>query len=129
MLSFLKRFGLGMLYVLCSPLILAFLCLWAASNFLIFLIELCRAIKSFFKGRAFFVEFDEDIEAKKILSIEAINGGPNSSIVTPNMTMAIANMVSSQSAANIQPSFNNQQPMLSKPSINDEAIKDGVNNE
>jgi len=70
MLDFLKRFGLGILYVVISPFLIAFLVFWALYLIGIFFIELFKSIKSFFKGRKFFQEFPEDIEAKRILNLE-----------------------------------------------------------
>lgn len=70
MLDFLKRFGLGILYVLISPFLLIFLALWALYTLGIFFIELVKSFASFFKGKKFFPEFPEDVEAKRILSLE-----------------------------------------------------------
>lgn len=88
MLDFLKRFGLGILYVLISPFVIAFLLLWAVyglgSNF----IELIRAFGSFFKGKKFFTPFPEDEEAKRILSLEpyANNQDVNTNTPAPEQT-------------------------------------------
>jgi len=70
MLAFLKRFGLGILYIVISPFLLAFLLLWTLYTIGIFVVELFNGIKSFFKGRKFFQDFPEDIEAKRILSLQ-----------------------------------------------------------
>ncbi|MCQ2794890.1 MAG: hypothetical protein MJ214_01605 [Bacilli bacterium] len=70
MLDFLKRFGLGILYVLISPFIIAFLVLWAIFNLGIFFMEIAKGFISFFKGKKFFPDFQEDVEAKRILSLE-----------------------------------------------------------
>ncbi len=70
MIDFLKRFGLGILYILVSPFAIAFLVLWTLYTIVVFIIELIHGIRSFFKGRKFFDEFPEDIEAKKILNLE-----------------------------------------------------------
>lgn len=78
MIDFLKRFGLGVVYVLASPFLLAFLILWTLYTFIIFIIGIFKGIKNFFKGGKFFVEFKEDIDAKKILSLNATNREPTS---------------------------------------------------
>lgn len=70
MLDFLKRFGLGILYILISPFLLAFLALWTLYTLVIFFIEVINGIKSWFRGKKFFQEFPEDLEAKRILSLE-----------------------------------------------------------
>lgn len=87
MLDFLKRFGLGILYVLISPFVLVFLFGWAVFTLGIFFVEIFKGVKSFFKGKKFFAEFPEDIEAKRILSLEPYNNEPtppvNNNPVTP----------------------------------------------
>ena len=70
MLDFLKRFGLGITYVLLSPFILTFFTLYALACFIIFFIELFKGFKGFFKGEKLFSELKEDIEAKRILNLE-----------------------------------------------------------
>lgn len=70
MLDFLKRFGLGILYVLISPFVIAFLLLWAIFDLGIYFIEMFKGVKSFFKGKKMFPDFPEDVEAKRILSLE-----------------------------------------------------------
>ena len=77
MLDFLKRFGLGILYVLISPFVILFLLLWAIFDLGICLIEIVKAFISFFKGKRFFPEFPEDIEAKRILSLEPFTNEQN----------------------------------------------------
>jgi len=76
MLDFLKRFGLGILYVVISPFLIAFLLIWTLYTIGIFFVEFFNGIKSFFKGRKFFQEFQEDIEAKRILSLEQYQTPP-----------------------------------------------------
>lgn len=121
MLGFLKQFGLGMVYILCSPLVLVFLCLWALYNLILFVIELIRALKSFFKGQSFFAEFPEDIEAKKILSIEAINGMQNQAISLGSPTITIENASFNIPQTNLN--VNDNRPTLSRPTLDDEANK------
>ena len=82
MLDFLKRFGLGILYVLISPFLLAFLLLWLLFDLGIFFVELFKGLVSFFKGQKLFPEFPEDIEAKRILSLEPFTN--DQSNVNPN---------------------------------------------
>ncbi|MCQ2792180.1 MAG: hypothetical protein MJ208_01505 [Bacilli bacterium] len=86
MLDFLKRFGLGIVYVLISPFVLVFLACWAIFNLGIFAYELIQALGSFFKGKKFFAEFPEDIEAKRILSLEPYNNDPNQTAPVINQT-------------------------------------------
>lgn len=70
MLDFLKRFGLGILYVLISPFVLAFLICWAIVDLGIYFYEFFKALISFFKGKKMFPDFPEDVEAKRILTLE-----------------------------------------------------------
>ena len=93
MLDFLKRFGLGILYVLISPFVLVFLVLWAIFNLGLFFIEISKGIISFFKGKKLFPEFPEDVEAKRILSLEpfsnnepAVNNPQPQPVNNPNPT-------------------------------------------
>lgn len=79
MLDFLKRFGLGILYVLISPFVIAFLLLWAIFNLGIFFVQIIKGFGSFFKGKQFFPEFQEDVEAKRILSLEPYANDTNQS--------------------------------------------------
>ena len=91
MLDFLKRFGLGIVYILISPFLLAFLILWCLYLTIIFFIEIFKGFKSFFQGKKFFNELPEDIEAKKILSLQPYsaanenqNNNVNDSVATIN---------------------------------------------
>jgi len=70
MLAFLKRFGLGLIYILIAPFVAVFIAFWAVYAFIIFVVEIFKGIKSFFNGKKFFEPFEEDIEAEKILSLE-----------------------------------------------------------
>lgn len=67
MFHFLKSFGLGLLYVILSPLLLVILVLVSLEGFLIYLIEGSKAIGRFFKGKKLFPPFEEDILAKQIM--------------------------------------------------------------
>ena len=84
MLDFLKRFGLGILYVLISPFVIAFLLLWAIFDLGLFFIGLMKGFISFFKGHSFFPEFPEDAEAKRILSLEPY--AENQNVEAPQQT-------------------------------------------
>lgn len=70
MLDFLKRFGLGILYVLISPFVIAFLILWALFDLGVYFVQIFKGLISFFKGKKMFPDFPEDVEAKRILSLE-----------------------------------------------------------
>lgn len=82
MLEFLKRFGLGILYIVISPFLLLFLILWALYNVGIFFVEFFKGIGRFFKGEKFFAPFKEDVEAQKILNTYVPNNNPQP-VVTP----------------------------------------------
>lgn len=84
MLDFLKRFGLGIVYVLLSPFIALFLILWALYALIIFFVQLFKSVKSFFSGHKFFEEFPEDIEAKRILELEQYSNNDDSNNLTNN---------------------------------------------
>lgn len=84
MLNFLKRFALGIVYVLISPFAIGFLLAWCLNNIVVFFIEMIKGIKSFLSGGKFFKEFPEDVEAKRILSLEPYNNRrENMTINTP----------------------------------------------
>ncbi|MCQ2793806.1 MAG: hypothetical protein MJ207_00315 [Bacilli bacterium] len=74
MLEFLKRFGLGILYIIISPFLVAFLALWLAYNIITYFIEVIRGIKHFFKGEKFFAPFPEEVQAKAILNTYTATG-------------------------------------------------------
>lgn len=103
MLDFLKRFGLGILYVLISPFVIAFLLLWALYGLGINFIGICKCFASFFKGKKFFAPFPEDEEAKRILSLEPFANNNQE--------------VASQTVEPTQPNDNNQNPDGGNPSL------------
>ncbi|MCQ2752756.1 MAG: hypothetical protein MJ206_00625 [Bacilli bacterium] len=77
MLEFLKRFGLGILYIIISPFLVAFLALWLLYNIIIYFVEVIRGIKHFFKGEKFFAPFPEDVQAKALLNTYTATGTTN----------------------------------------------------
>lgn len=87
MLDFLKRFGLGILYVLISPFVIAFLILWALFDLGVYFVQIFKGLISFFKGKKMFPDFPEDVEAKRILSLEPYanepQANPQSQVQTP----------------------------------------------
>lgn len=78
MIEFLKRFGKGILYVIVGPFLILFLIAWCLFNIFIFFGEFFKGIRSFFKGKKFLAEFPEEIEAKRILSLEPYNNNDDS---------------------------------------------------
>lgn len=89
MLAFLKRFGLGLVYILLSPFFALFIVCWAIYTIIIFIIEIVKGIKSFFKGKKFFEPFPEDIEANKILSLEPYKMNQNINPINQTNQMSI----------------------------------------
>lgn len=85
MLDFLKRFGLGIVYLLMSPFILLFLFIWTLYGIGIFFVEIFKGFKSFFKGKKFFEEFPEDVEAKRILNLDQAGNNQNSDNISINI--------------------------------------------
>ncbi len=77
MMDFLKTCGLGLLYLLLSPFILAFFAIYAVYSTAVFIIMFFKATLLFFKGKSIFDPTEEEIEAHKI--IEA-----RKTVVTPN---------------------------------------------
>lgn len=67
MLEFLKRCGLGVLYVIAAPFALALLALFAVFGLLTFCFMLVKSLILFFSGRSVFDDLPEDIEAKRRL--------------------------------------------------------------
>lgn len=65
-MSFLKNFGLGLLYILLLPILavgIALVAVWAVANFLI---QGIKVIVGFFHGDKLFPPLDEDLEAMAI---------------------------------------------------------------
>lgn len=67
MLEFLKRCGLGVLYVIAAPFAVALLALFAVLGIFVFLFMLGKSLIMFFSGRSVFDDLPEDIEAKRRL--------------------------------------------------------------
>lgn len=67
MLEFLKRCGLGVLYVIAAPFAVALLALFAVFGIFVFLFMLVKSLILFFSGRSVFDDLPEDIEAKRRL--------------------------------------------------------------
>lgn len=67
MASFFKRFGLGILYVVLLPFILAGLLLFVVWGIINFLIRFVIGCVNFFKGKKFISPLKEDVEAQRIL--------------------------------------------------------------
>ncbi len=67
MLEFLKRCGLGVLYIVAAPFAIVLLVLFAIIGLFVFLVMLVKSIILFFTGRSVFDDLPEDIEAKRRL--------------------------------------------------------------
>jgi hypothetical protein len=67
MLEFLKRCGLGILYVIAAPFAVILLALFAVLGLVVFLFMLVKSLILFFSGRSVFDDLPEDIEAKRRL--------------------------------------------------------------
>jgi len=67
MLEFLKRCGLGVLYVIAAPFAVVLLALFAVLGIVAFLFMLVKSLILFFSGRSVFDDLPEDIEAKRRL--------------------------------------------------------------
>jgi len=67
MIEFLKRFGLGILYVVLSPFFLLILVLFTIYGLGLFLFMAVKACILFFTGRSVFDDMPEDTEAKRRL--------------------------------------------------------------
>lgn len=68
MLNFLKSFGLGLLYMILSPVLLVILAMYGLYGIYNFFVELIKGLIRFFQGKPFFPPFDEDIKAENILN-------------------------------------------------------------
>lgn len=75
-MNFLKKFALGLLYALLSPLLAAAIAIVAVFSLPNFLYQFIIMIINFFKGKTLFPPFEEDIEAASILqrAIDKKNG-------------------------------------------------------
>ncbi len=67
MLEFLKRCGLGVLYIVAAPFAIVLLVLFAIIGLFVFLVMMVKSIILFFAGRSVFDDLPEDIEAKRRL--------------------------------------------------------------
>lgn len=67
MLEFLKRCGLGILYLIAAPFAVVLLALFAVFGLIVFLFMLVKSLILFFSGRSVFDDLPEDIEAKRRL--------------------------------------------------------------
>lgn len=65
--DFFKTFGLGILYVVGLPLILAYWAIYAVYCLLVFIIVSIESVFVFFSGHKFFPEYEEDRLAREIL--------------------------------------------------------------
>ena len=63
----LKKFGLGILWALLSPILLVGIALTGLFGIFNFFIEFCIMIVNFFKGKKLFPPFEKDVKAYKIL--------------------------------------------------------------
>lgn len=73
MIGFFRVFGQGILYVVLSPLIIAFFALYVVFSLLMFIFQLFKNLIWFFMGRNLKDGFLEDIEAKKRMENLAFN--------------------------------------------------------
>lgn len=67
MLEFLKRCGLGVLYLIAAPFAVVLLALFAVVGLIVFIFMLFKSFILFFSGRSVFDDLPEDIEAKRRL--------------------------------------------------------------
>ena len=89
MLSFLKTFGLGVLYVILLPVIALFFVLYAIYCIFVYFVMFIIAVVKFFKGESIFDPLPEDIIAQERMATMACNAGPastSSSIINPTET-------------------------------------------
>lgn len=69
--DFFKTFGLGILYVVGLPLILAYWAIYAVYCLIVFVIVSIKSVFVFFSGHQFFPEYEEDRQAREILEGKA----------------------------------------------------------
>jgi len=67
-MRFMKSFGLGILYTLFSPLILAVCIVIGLGGIVNFFVQFVLMLINFFKGKKLFPVFEEDVQALKILN-------------------------------------------------------------
>ena len=65
--EFLKKFGQGLLYILCLPVFLVALAVYAVYGVILFIVISIITIVDFFRGRPFNRDLPEDVAAKKRL--------------------------------------------------------------
>lgn len=64
-MKFLKEFGIGIIFAICSPLLLVLIALVAVFGILDFIVEFVIMMVNFFSGKKCFPVFEEDEEAYK----------------------------------------------------------------
>ena len=64
-MKFLKEFGIGIIFAICSPLLLVLIALVAVFGILDFVVEFVIMMVNFFSGKKCFPVFEEDEEAYK----------------------------------------------------------------
>lgn len=108
MASFLKRFGLGILYVVLLPFLLIILVVFMLWGIVNFFIRFFMGVIHFFKGKNFIPPLKEDVEAKKILEqrLEAKkqaseNPTPTNIQPAPQITNSNDNVVNFNGTINI----------------------------
>jgi hypothetical protein len=115
-MNFLKSFGRGLLYLILSPIILAFFALYVIYLLFLFIVEWTIAIVLFFKGKKMSLELDIDKQMKDIIEKnrqaqqDATSLAPLSS--TPQPQTIINNYF-------VAPGFN---PTMMNPSQKQQAI-------
>lgn len=117
MAQFFKRFGLGIAYVFLSPFILAYFLGWFLYTTVLLLVGLVKAVINYFKGKRFFPDFKEDIEAKQILDS-----------AMPQETAAPETNNINNSQTTINQTFNTININPNDPNVNKETILNTIEN-
>ncbi len=78
MLNFIKSFGLGLLYMILSPVLLLVLLAFSIYGLYNFVVTGFAGLVRFFKGQKFFPEFEEDVKAERLLDKGLENDGEES---------------------------------------------------
>lgn len=135
--SFLKKFGHGLLYLLVLPIFLLILVGYSVYGLLIFLVVFVRSTIDFFKGKNFFRDLPEDIEAKKRLEMISnpfanMSEKKNDTVVVMEAgetTTPVVEIASSPAPEEIENKQNEYQYIESKPAETSNILIESKENE
>lgn len=121
MVSLLKTFGKGLLYVIGLPFFLVALVLFGAAGLIAFIIQLFMSIIYFFSGRKFFPDLPEDLELRALREGPRANDNDEEEEEEEPITEAYAepHTIPQEQQPFIYPFFEEKKPQEEAPIIQD----------